>query len=236
MRRILALTFILCGAMSGQAADISVTATYLARIATPPGAVLDVLYVGRSAADSQPEVLAMVRLLDVGNPPYVVTLTAPRTVGPTAIQVRLRREDARAFFDGVGRGQETATEVIMRPATLRAAPLTGTRWRLMVLGGTVIGSLDGEREIPWLEFLPDGRIAGTGGCNRLGAGYAVAPDGVISFTQGLSTMMACDEAVMQRERTLFDVLARSTGYALRDDVLSLKAGDDVLAVWVADPV
>lgn len=236
MRLLLACAIVLGSAMSAQAGEIGVTATYLARIATPPGAIFDAFLVGQPSADKPSEVLAAVRVLDPGNPPYAVTLNAPETATPPTIHARLRHADGTPFFDGAVIADGPTAEVIMRPAEVREPPLIGARWRLMLLDGEAAESLEGERDLPWIEFLPEGRIAGTGGCNRLGAGYTLAADGGIAFAQGLSTMMACEDSVMQREGAIFDVFARATRLDLTGDRLTLLEGDAALAVWVADPV
>ena len=236
IRRVLLAALLTGSAMAASAADIAVTATYLARIATPPGSILEVLLLGETASGAGVEVLDSARLLDAGNPPYAAIVSPPPGAAALTVHARLRGPDGHAFFAGEAPGTAPAVELVMRPATADPATLHGTRWRLLLLDGAPVASLDGERDMPWIEFLPEGRVAGTGGCNRLGAGYSLGADGAISFTQGLSTMMACDEAVMGRERAVFDVMAAAATHAIEGDTLVFEADGRRLAVWVADPV
>jgi heat shock protein HslJ len=222
-------------AMPAAAADLAVTVAYLARIATPPGAVLDVIL----TAPGRDEPVAMVRVVDPGNPPVPVAL--PHDGLPVAATVRasLRLPDGTAFFAGevsVEPGKNTA-EVMMRPAGAPAADsvLVGPRWRLFLLGGSAVPSLPDERAIPYLVFDGEGRVAGSSGCNRMGAGYEAGSGGALRFSRGFGTMMACEPAVMARERAVFDLLAKVETARIDGDRLHLSGGGAVLAVLVAEP-
>jgi heat shock protein HslJ len=57
-----------------------------------------------------------------------------------------------------------------------------------------------------LEFLPEGRVAGTGGCNRYNAAFTLTGEG-LSFGPAASTMMACAEALMNLEQRFHATLA-----------------------------
>lgn len=60
-----------------------------------------------------------------------------------------------------------------------------------------------------LEFLPDGRLAGSATCNRLLGSYE--KDGhQLSLEPVGTTMMACPEALMNQERRLLDLLPKIT--------------------------
>jgi putative lipoprotein len=56
-----------------------------------------------------------------------------------------------------------------------------------------------------LEISPDGRISGTGGCNRM-AGKATIASAAITFGSIVSTKMACPPAVMNQESRFFAAL------------------------------
>lgn len=242
MRRALLAALLVGAPMSLEARDIAVEARYLARIATPPGAVFDALFVAEGQGSDAPgdgtaATVAVARLLDAGNPPYGVTLTVPEDAGPGTIHARLRVPGGAPFFHGTAKADGGAVSVVMRPHHPANTPLHGTRWRLLSLDGAAVGVLAGERDLPWIAFLPEGRIAGTGGCNRISAGYVAGPGDAIAFEPGISTMMACEDAVMARERAIFDALALTGALLITGDTMTLSArGDkDPLAVWVADP-
>lgn len=234
MRRLLA-ALLIGAAMPVAAADLSVTVTYLARIATPPGAVLDVIL----TAPNRDEPLAMARIVDAGNPPLAVPLSHEGLPGEARARASLRLSDGTAFFAGetpVAPGA-AAAEVVMRPAGAPAAELAlvGPRWRLFRLGGSAVPSLPEERAIPHLVFDGAGRVAGSTGCNRMGAGYETGAGGALRFSGGFGTMMACTPPVMAREQAVFDLLARVETARIDGDRLVLSGGGEDLAVLVAEP-
>jgi heat shock protein HslJ/uncharacterized lipoprotein YbaY len=79
--------------------------------------------------------------------------------------------------------------------------LTGRDWVVEDIGGQ--GVIDESRVT--LSFGEDGRVSGSGGCNRWFADYELTGEG-LSFGQAGSTMMACPEALMNQERRFFDAL------------------------------
>jgi heat shock protein HslJ len=113
--------------------------------------------------------------------------------------------------------------------------LVGPRWRLFLLGEAAVPSLPDERAIPYLVFDGQGRVAGSSGCNRMGAGYEAGPDGSLRLSRGFGTMMACDPAVMAREQAVFDLLAKVETAHIEGDRLKLSGGGSLLAVLVAEP-
>lgn len=76
-----------------------------------------------------------------------------------------------------------------------------------------------------LQFGADGRAAGKGGCNQYSGPYQVT-DNAISFGAMVSTKMACDPLVMDREQAYLDLLARVTSYELRNNAELLLSADD----------
>ncbi len=80
--------------------------------------------------------------------------------------------------------------------------LVGHVWVAEDVGGG--GVIDSSRIE--LVFDRDGRVYGTGGCNRFRAGYVLTGEGLQLGAAG-ATMMACPEALMAQERRVFDALA-----------------------------
>ncbi len=56
-----------------------------------------------------------------------------------------------------------------------------------------------------IEFLPDQRVAGSASCNRFMGGYELTGES-LTFTQLASTMMACEESVLNQEIQLLTLL------------------------------
>lgn len=80
-----------------------------------------------------------------------------------------------------------------------ASPLAGN-WRLDSLGGVALRA-DGPRAAS-VEFGPQGRLMGSGGCNRLAGSYSQSGS---SLTIGpvASTRMACPDPVATQNETAF---------------------------------
>ena len=97
------------------------------------------------------------------------------------------------------------------PVTANSAPpsLDGTAWILSSLPGhTLVG-----RQPITLHF-EGGRVAGSDGCNRY-SGPFTATGGALSITKAAaSTMMACDEPLMQADAALSGLLAQPLTVAL----------------------
>jgi heat shock protein HslJ len=110
--------------------------------------------------------------------------------------------------------------------------LPGSQWILAELAGESVTAV-GERGPGYLRFeAGTDRFGASVGCNSL-AGKWTSDGASVTFSETISTMMACAEPLMTRERQLADALTRSTTYRVRDGRLELLAGDDVLAAFVA---
>ena len=100
-------------------------------------------------------------------------------------------------------GDNTLTGCGGAPADL----LTGRTWVVEDIAGA--GIVDASRVT--LGFGTDGRVAGSGGCNRWFAGYGLTGE-ALTIGQAGSTMMACPDALMAQERRFFEALATVTGF------------------------
>jgi heat shock protein HslJ len=79
-------------------------------------------------------------------------------------------------------------------------------------------------------FGSNGRLSGSGGCNEYSAVYTTpAPDG-ITITQPTSTMMACENNLMQQETQYLSLLPTAAKYEISGDQLTLfnSAGTKIL--------
>jgi heat shock protein HslJ len=113
-------------------------------------------------------------------------------------------------------------QIIDAGGTVSLGGLEGT-WNL-----TSFGAADTQQ--PLLEiapitltFAPDG-ISGSGGCNSYFGAFSFENDG-LSFDGVGSTLMACEQAVMDQESTYFTALRATNGYSINEDQLLIFYGD-----------
>jgi heat shock protein HslJ len=106
--------------------------------------------------------------------------------------------------------------------------LEGTRWTLVELGELRVEPSESGRD-PHLVLDPrERRLSGSGGCNRLLGSYDVDGDR-LTFGPVATTMMACPEALMRRERAFLQALEATTAWRIDGETLELLAGDEVVA-------
>ena len=76
--------------------------------------------------------------------------------------------------------------------------------------------------------IADGKVTGSGGCNRLMGTVAVSGDR-IAFTGLATTRMACPAPVMAQEKTFLDALTAARTFRLEAGLLSLHdaAGNEL---------
>jgi heat shock protein HslJ len=85
-------------------------------------------------------------------------------------------------------------------------------------------SINGPEARPFLIFMPEGRITGSGGCNRFFSSYEISDNKLKVGLIG-STLMYCHDPpwLMDLERDFFICLERSSSFELTED--TLKIGD-----------
>jgi heat shock protein HslJ len=91
--------------------------------------------------------------------------------------------------------------------------LAGTSWQLVSINGNVqVGAAIGGQDVT-LVFDANGGAGGSGGCNSYGGSYSAGADGSISFSDIVSTLMACtDGGIMEVEAAFFDALNAADHY------------------------
>jgi heat shock protein HslJ len=70
-----------------------------------------------------------------------------------------------------------------------------------------------------------GSVIVDAGCNTQRADYSVTEDGVLETTAMLSTMMACDDALMAQDALVAGVVTSGPTVALDGDVLTIAGAD-----------
>lgn len=99
------------------------------------------------------------------------------------------------------------------PAFAQADP-AGATWVVEdIMGAGVV-----DRAQSTLQMLPDGRVAGSGGCNRFTGKGAVA-GGRVEIGLLATTRMACAPALMDQEDKYLKALAASRRYEIGGDGL-----------------
>ena len=111
------------------------------------------------------------------------------------------------------------------PAQQSGVTLEGVEWQLEEHTGP-----DGElvgvpREVLATANFAEARISGSTGCNRYGGSYAITDDGAVTFSEVVSTMMACLPEADAVERAMLSGLDRAVTATLGVDRLSLIDAD-----------
>lgn len=108
-------------------------------------------------------------------------------------------------------------------------------WRLSVIGGTVVDTTRTGPKDPHIILHPLGnKASGTGGCNSVSADYRISEENRISFSQVISTRMACQDAAYETD--FIQLMERASTYTLESDTLTLFSDEgDSLLVFIEQP-
>lgn len=107
-----------------------------------------------------------------------------------------------------------------------AASLIGA-WKLTSYGPASSPTPAAEDTEAGLTFNEDGTVAGNSGCNGFGGNYTVEGD-QITFSEIVSTLIACEEPLMSQEEAVLKVLTDVTSYRIEGDTLRLTNNELVL--------
>lgn len=198
----LAMMFQTLAAMA-ETAVIDGTVSYGDRIALPPDASLEVKLVDISLADAPSKTLAETKITPAGQVPIpyrLEYLSSDIQPGHSyALQARITVGDQLWFITATRHpiltGDTDGTDIVMERVTDAAAPVSpvGNWLAEDIRGGGVIDRLQTV-----LEIAEDGRVSGTGGCNRI-IGMATISDEGVEFGPIAATQMACMPAAMEQE-------------------------------------
>jgi len=240
----LACPALVCAALAAPAAAqsvVTVEASYLERIATPPGAVLVATLEDVSRADAPSVELGRATVEDAGNPPWRVAIAyvagAIEPAGVYAVRATLR-VDGQLWFTTAdhhpvltGGAGDAATVVMVRVLAPEASPpLKGTRWSLTALGASAATvAAPGHA-----TFDAEGRVGGQGGCNTFGGAYLARPDGAFLAGPTFSTMMACEPARMEQERAVFGAFEAARFWRIDGAALTLSGADGAALATFSD--
>ena len=233
------------GCASQAPTQVKGTATYLERMALPPGAVFEATLEDVSRADAKAEALGSARIENPGTPPiaFAIPYDVSRVDARHRYSVRARIVVGdRLFFITdqsypvltSGHGNEVALQLRRTSGSTLAGnePLENTYWRLVLLGNELVKVAANQREPHFILHPADKRVSGSGGCNRITGGYALEGDR-LTFKQMAGTMMACVEG-MDTERAFLGALQQVTRATITQQQLELlDASGTVLARFEA---
>lgn len=223
--------------------EIAGTPTWHERAALPAGAELEATLEDVSRADAPAEVIGRTRIGSPGNPPIAFAIPYDEDrIDPRrryAVRARVTLDDALLFttdthYPALGPDQASHVELMLRnvaatpPAAPAVAPqaaaaLENTYWKLMRIGTQPAVVYDFKREPHFVLHPPDGRVAGSGGCNRLVGSYSI-DDNRISFGQVAGTMMACPQG-MEQEQAFHQALISAVRWEITGETLQLFDAD-----------
>jgi heat shock protein HslJ len=105
-------------------------------------------------------------------------------------------------------------------------------WQLIEFGPTGSTMPAVEDSEAGLTFNEDGSVSGSTGCNGAGSEYTVEGD-QIEFAPFVSTLMACEDPIMEQESTFHQVLNGTATYEIDGDTLTLSRDGMVLVFMAA---
>ena len=118
-----------------------------------------------------------------------------------------------------------------KEADVKLSVLNG-EWKIKEVNGEAIPS--GMEKQPFIAFdVKKKTIHGNAGCNLINGGFETSTSNAksISFPGVASTMMACPD--MDIETSFFKVLEDTKSFIIKNDKLTLKDSNNVIAVFKA---
>jgi len=68
------------------------------------------------------------------------------------------------------------------------------------------------KNAPTIMFKENGRIVGSGGCNRFNSSYELHDKNIISIKKAVGTLMMCEQEIMQQEHEFLQMLPTMKSY------------------------
>jgi putative lipoprotein len=226
------------GAAAAEQVSITGEVFYRERIALPPTAVLTVRLSDVSLADAPESVLAEQKIDPAGQVPIKFEIKVDPAVFQPMMSYALSARitvDNTLWFTNDERYSVDPTKLepvklmlkmVRQGADAAPATLVGTNWVAEDIKG--MGVIDNAQST--LSVTADGKVAGSGGCNRYFAQAEVKGDKIRIGKAG-ATMMACAEALMEQERKFFAALEAAATFRIDGDgklFLADASGADTL--------
>jgi len=218
------------------------TATYRERMALPPDAVFEATLIDVSRADAAGQVLGQTRVEQPGNPPFHFSIPYdPGQIQPNhiyAVRGRILEGNRLLFTTSQryqvltqGHGSEIGMMTMQRvegPGQIEpaAVPLRETYWKLEEIAGKAVSPAEQQREAHLIFSAQDGRVSGSGGCNRLAGSYETS-GASLQFRGVASTRMACARG-METESRFLGALEQVRRWKISGRELQLMDNDDTV--------
>jgi putative lipoprotein len=236
------------GQSSSSGSTITGTISYMARMALPANAAIDVRLEDVTLADA-PAKLVAENIFSLGGNQVPVPFQLP--YNPAEIQPAHRYTvRANITVDGDllfttsdmypvlthGGGNEVALNlqaVRQGPLQPTVAPnaFRGTRWMLTELHGKPVTPV--ANNPAYIVFDPDQkRYSGSSGCNRI-VGTFQLDGNSLQLMGGAMTTMACPEPLMKQEKEFNEALTATGSYEVTGNTLELLARKKVVAKFTA---
>lgn len=125
-------------------------------------------------------------------------------------------------------GAAASDGVVAPTTTATPAPLRGTTWRLIELGGAAVRppAPGHGNPVPTLRLAPDSpRLAGHGGCNAMSAPFELE-GAKLRIGPVIGSSMACEHG-MDRESAYAQMLEKVAGYVFEGRRLVLRGADGI---------
>ena len=232
----------------GSGPRITGTLTYMARMALPPDAAIDVRLEDVSLGDA-PAKLVAENIFALGQNQVPVPFQLP--YNPAQIQPS-HRYSVRATITVDGNLLFTTTQmypvltngassdVALLVEPVRTAPsrpsaaantLRGTKWLLIELDGKPVTA--SSTNPAYLMLDPESKnYSGSSGCNQV-AGKFQLDGNSLQLLGGAMTMMACPEPLMKQEKEFNEALTATGSYQLTGNILELLERKKVRAKFRA---
>lgn len=212
------------GAFAAEEVTIAGEVFYRERIALPPNAVLTVRLMDVSLADAPASIIAEQKIDPAGQVPIKFQIKVnPAVTQPNvnyALQARITVDDTLWFTNDERyaidplkpQPVQMTLKMVKQGAEAAPATLFGTTWLAEDINGR--GVIDDAQST--FSVTPDGKVTGSGGCNRFFAEAEVKGDRIAIGKAG-ATMMACPEALMDQERKFLAALEAAAAYRIDGD-------------------
>ena len=105
--------------------------------------------------------------------------------------------------------------------------LANSTWTLVSYGDPANPTPVVEGGQPVTLVFTEGGVSGNGGCNGFGGSFQYDAN-TISFSQLISTLIACDQPISDQENAFFDALSKATSYSLNGNQLQISYDGGVL--------
>jgi putative lipoprotein len=226
--------------LNGQMLSVEGTATYEEPATLPSDAVFEATLEDVSRADAPSQKLGQTRLEQPGASPLHFSIRYnPAQVQPNhvyAVRARITSSgrlifttDQRYQVLTLGHGSEIGSMTLRKVSDSATVSLGGgapvkvslrdTYWKLIQVGDREVNPGDTQQEANLIFHKENGRLTGSGGCNRLMGSY-IADGSSLHFNGVASTRMACSHG-NEIESGLLGALEHVRGWKITGQKLDL---------------